>query len=60
MDVVRHLPNFCSVYGKKKVLMVNYSGMKKLIFQGKTPTALRIQQRVLNIAANGIPVENRI
>lgn len=32
-------------YGKQKVLLVNDAGMLKLIFQGKFPRALEVQER---------------
>ena len=41
-------------YGKKRVLLVNDEGMKKLIFQATSPLARPIQRRALNIPSNVI------
>ena len=47
-------------YGKKKVVLVNESGMKKLIMQGKSPKALAIQERLKNIQSKSVRPDNII
>jgi hypothetical protein len=48
---------YIGAYGKKKVLMFNDEGMKKLILQSKSQMVQIIQRRVRNLPANGIPVK---
>lgn len=39
-------------YGKKKVLLVNTIGMLKLIVRGKTPYALQVYDRILQVPSD--------
>jgi prophage antirepressor-like protein len=43
---------FIGNYGKQKVLLVNDNGMLKLIFQGKSPWALEVQERARRTPEN--------
>lgn len=39
-------------YGKKKVLLVNTIGMLKLIVCGRTPYALKVQERIIQVPSD--------
>lgn len=47
-DETIHIGN----YGKDRVLLVNESGMLKLLFKGTKPRALAVQDRAKNTPAN--------
>jgi len=39
-------------YGKRKVLLVNTIGMLKLIVRGRTPYAIKVQERIVQVPSN--------